>query len=149
MDQGAEQQQLHQWLSGNKQQVRESRFSSLLEMAPQQVAMITIRHSMRYGGIAANGLASTPYNVATGGTDFLDTAEGANNVYWSKTNSATGKSAKSYIPETPWNDSCAGSILFGFYGYPNGVDVLQQRCRREFPRHCRWQRCSQLRVLQT
>ena len=27
-------------------------------------------------GIQANGFASTPYNVATGGTDFLDTARG-------------------------------------------------------------------------
>jgi subtilase family serine protease len=72
-------------------------------------------------GIAANGLASTPYDVATGGTDFLDTVEGTNSTYWSKSNSATGKSAKSYIPEMPWNDSCAGSILFSFAGYTSGV----------------------------
>ncbi len=72
-------------------------------------------------GIAANGLASTPHNVATGGTDFLDTFEGTNSTYWSNSNSPTGKSAKSYIPETPWNDSCAGSILFTYFGYPNGV----------------------------
>ncbi|MGB7437579.1 MAG: S53 family peptidase [Candidatus Acidiferrum sp.] len=72
-------------------------------------------------GIAANGLASTPYNVATGGTDFLDTAENDNSLYWSSTNSSTGKSAKSYIPETPWNDSCAGSVLFEYYGYNNGI----------------------------
>ena len=37
-------------------------------------------------GIAANGLASTPYNVATGGTDFLDTYEGAISNYWGATN---------------------------------------------------------------
>ena len=37
-------------------------------------------------GIAANALASTPYNVATGGTDFLDTAEGSLSTYWSTTN---------------------------------------------------------------
>jgi len=73
------------------------------------------------GGIAANGLASTPYDVAVGGTDFLDTAEGTNSTYWSKSNSSTGKSAKSYIPEIPWNDSCAGSILFSFAGFKSGV----------------------------
>ncbi|HEX4227054.1 MAG TPA: S53 family peptidase [Bryobacteraceae bacterium] len=72
-------------------------------------------------GIAANGLASTPYNVATGGTDFLDTAEGSNSTYWSNSNNSAGKSAKSYIPETPWNDSCAGAILFEYFGYPDGV----------------------------
>ncbi len=72
-------------------------------------------------GIAANGLASTPYNVATGGTDFLDTAEGANSTYWSKTNSASGKSAKSYIPEMPWNDSCGSNVLYEYYGFTDGV----------------------------
>jgi subtilase family serine protease len=77
--------------------------------------------SYALGGIAANGLASTPYNFAAGGTDFADTANGTNSTYWSKSNSATGKSAKSYIPEIPWNDSCASDVLFGFAGYPSGV----------------------------
>jgi subtilase family serine protease len=72
-------------------------------------------------GIAANGLASTPYNVATGGTDFLDSFEGANDTYWSTTNSPTGKSAKSYIPEMAWNDSCASNVLFSFYGYASAL----------------------------
>lgn len=73
------------------------------------------------GGIAANGLASTPYNVATGGTDFLDTSEGTISNYWSATNDPIGRSAKSYIPEMPWDDSCGSSILAGFYGYTNLV----------------------------
>jgi pseudomonalisin len=72
-------------------------------------------------GIAANGLASTPYNVATGGTDFLDASENTIGTYWSSTNTASGKSAKSYIPEMPWNDSCASSILFTLYGYTDGL----------------------------
>jgi subtilase family serine protease len=72
-------------------------------------------------GIAVSGLASTPYNVATGGTDFMDSYDGTNSTYWSMTNSATGKSAKSYIPEMPWDDSCAGSILYSYEGYTNGV----------------------------
>jgi subtilase family serine protease len=67
-------------------------------------------------GIAANALASTPYDVATGGTDFLDTAEGSLSTYWSTTNNSAGGSAKSYIPEMPWNDSCASSVLFSYFG---------------------------------
>jgi subtilase family serine protease len=67
-------------------------------------------------GIAANALASTPYNVATGGTDFLDVAEGSINTYWSTTNDPVGRSAKSYIPESPWNDSCANSVLITYLG---------------------------------
>ncbi len=72
-------------------------------------------------GIAANGLASTPYDVATGGTDFLDTFENTNSTYWASTNNPIGKSAKFYIPEMPWNDSCGSSILFSFYGYKRSV----------------------------
>lgn len=59
-------------------------------------------------GLAVSGFASTPYNVAVGGTDFDQTPATAPN-YWSATNNGTtGASAKSYIPETTWNDSCAG-----------------------------------------
>lgn len=59
-------------------------------------------------GLAVSGFASTPYNVAVGGTDFDQTAVTAPN-YWSATNDpATGASAKGYIPETTWNQSCAG-----------------------------------------
>jgi len=59
-------------------------------------------------GLAVSGFASTPYNVAVGGTDFDQTPATAP-TYWNATNNATtGASAKSYIPETTWNDSCAG-----------------------------------------
>ena len=74
------------------------------------------------GGIQANALASTPFDVATGGTDFLDTAENNNAEYWTTTNSANRKSAKSYIPEMPWNDSCGSSVLAGYFNYTNLVD---------------------------
>jgi subtilase family serine protease len=72
-------------------------------------------------GIAASGFASTPYNIATGGTDFIDTPEGTNGTYWSLTNSASGASAKSYVPEMTWNDSCASNILYEYFGYTNGL----------------------------
>ena len=59
-------------------------------------------------GLAVSGFASTPYNVAVGGTDFNQTPATAS-TYWNATNDpTTGASAKSYIPETTWNDSCAG-----------------------------------------
>jgi hypothetical protein len=55
-------------------------------------------------GLQVNGLASTPYNVAVGGTDFN---QNTNNFqqYWSSTNSSIGESALGYIPEIPWDDS--------------------------------------------
>lgn len=61
-------------------------------------------------GLAVNGLASTPFNVAVGGTDFDE----VNNwtAYWSATNATTGTdmigtSALGYIPEIPWSQNCA------------------------------------------
>ncbi len=62
-------------------------------------------------GINVSGWASTIYNVAVGGTDFGDTFAGTNATYWSATNSAVLQSAVGYIPEIPWNDSCAGILL--------------------------------------
>ncbi|HTW63173.1 MAG TPA: S53 family peptidase [Bryobacteraceae bacterium] len=71
-------------------------------------------------GIGISSGASPPYNVAVGGTDFADTSLGTTNTYWGSTNSATFGSALSYIPEIPWNDSCAGSVLAVFLGYSVG-----------------------------
>ncbi len=68
-------------------------------------------------GINVSGFASTPYNVAVGGTDFGDSYARTNSTYWNATNTATYASAKSYIPEIPWNDSCASSLLSTYYGY--------------------------------
>lgn len=63
-------------------------------------------------GAAVNGIASTPFNVAAGGTDFDVTAANYQSTYWSAAPGATvggipDVSALSYIPETTWNDSCA------------------------------------------
>jgi subtilase family serine protease len=68
-------------------------------------------------GIGVSGWASTPYNVAVGGTDFSDTFSGTNSQYWGTKNASDYGSALSYIPETPWNDSCANSLLVTFFGY--------------------------------
>lgn len=65
-------------------------------------------------GINVNGWGSTPYNVAVGGTDFGDTFAGTNSTYWNSSNTAAYGSAKSYIPEIPWNDSCASALIAMF-----------------------------------
>jgi hypothetical protein len=63
-------------------------------------------------GLAINGIGSTPYNVAMGGTDFDDV--GNQSTFWNTTNSSTTTlpipaTAKGYIPEKTWNDSCASA----------------------------------------
>jgi subtilase family serine protease len=69
-------------------------------------------------GITVSGLASTPYNVAVGGTDFSDAVAGTTATYWNSGNTTLFASARSYIPEMPWNASCAGIIVAGYEGYP-------------------------------
>ena len=54
---------------------------------------------------SVNILASTPFTVAVGGTQFNDIANP--NTYWKSTNDpTTSESAISYIPENVWNESC-------------------------------------------
>jgi hypothetical protein len=56
-------------------------------------------------GLAVNATASTPFEVAVGGTDFDNPS-----AYFSTTsNPTTQASAQSYAPEITWNDSCAAS----------------------------------------
>jgi len=68
-------------------------------------------------GIGVSGFASTPYNVAVGGNDFGDSSLGTNANYWSSSNGPNYTSALSYIPEIPWNDSCASSLLAKYFGF--------------------------------
>jgi hypothetical protein len=75
-------------------------------------------------GLAVSGFASTPYNVAVGGTDFNQTPATAPN-YWNATNDpTTGASAKAYIPETTWNDSCAGFGIGQCTDNSNFLDII-------------------------
>ncbi len=68
-------------------------------------------------GIAVNAFASTPNNVAVGGTDFSDTFSGTNTTYWNSSNTSAFGSAISYVPEIPWNDSCASALVSAYEGY--------------------------------
>jgi len=64
-------------------------------------------------GLSVSGLASTPYNTAVGGTDLLWCPVTASSCtaapYWNKTNNSTNSNALGYIPEIPWNNTCAGA----------------------------------------
>src|SRR5438477_1729397 len=74
-------------------------------------------------GAAVSGLASTPYNVGVGGTQFNDTASPS--TYWSSTNNGTNQSSVlSYIPEIAWNESAnvtGGSGLWASSGGQSSV----------------------------
>ncbi len=77
-------------------------------------------------GASVNLLASTPFTVAVGGTQFNDIASPS--TYWNTTNNPnTHGSAKSYIPENVWNESCTvaqcGSSLAGLWSSGGGQSL--------------------------
>ena len=55
-------------------------------------------------GLQVSGYASTPYNIAVGGTDYNSLVTGFT-TYVNITNGTLQGSAKSYIPEVVWNQS--------------------------------------------
>ncbi|WP_058189093.1 Ig-like domain repeat protein [Terracidiphilus gabretensis] len=65
---------------------------------------------LSFYGEQVSGFASTPYNTAVGGTDFSGNY-GHTSQYWGSTNAADGSSALSYIPESPWNETCASTLV--------------------------------------
>ena len=62
-------------------------------------------------GLGVSGLASTPFNVAMGGTDFPNAS-----AYWNTSNGTPPESAASYIPESAWNSGCAATATTGSLG---------------------------------
>jgi subtilase family serine protease len=83
-------------------------------------------NTLSLSGLAVNGLASTPYNVAVGGTDLYGTYTNAA-AYWNTSNDPTTKqSAKSYMPELPWNNSCGNPQVLAAYqaiGYTDKTTI--------------------------
>jgi subtilase family serine protease len=86
-------------------------------------------------GLQVSGFASTPFNVAVGGTDFNDIDANGNvlSQFWSTTNTPTTQaSALSYIPEVVWNNSCSSNLwaVIGFGSDPlancNNTEVTGQ-----------------------
>ncbi len=65
-------------------------------------------------GLSVSGLASTPYNTAVGGTDLNWGATAS--PYWNSTNNTTnGSSAKGYMPEVPWNETCTNPLALAYF----------------------------------
>ena len=74
-------------------------------------------------GLNVNGIASTPFNAAVGGTDFNQYNKWTS--YWNSIDSSgTQESAKGYIPETTWNDSCTNGLAISL-GYGS---TAEQAC---------------------
>ena len=68
-------------------------------------------------GLQVNGMASSPYVTAVGGTDFTWSLipGGTAATYWNATNGAQLQTAKGILPEVPWNSTCANPLLLGVF----------------------------------
>jgi subtilase family serine protease len=97
--------------SSTYQQAVAEGMSVFVSSGDDNAASCDARQTSASHGIGVSGFASTAYDVAVGGTDFSDTYAGTNSTYWNSSNTSTYGSAKSYIPEIPWNNSCAGTLL--------------------------------------
>jgi len=98
------------------------------------------------GPVSVNILASTPYNVAVGGTVFNENGQ---TKYWNTTNGNGYESAASYIPENVWNESClaaqcgqsagiwagggGASTFFAKPSWQAGVTGIPNDGRRDLP----------------
>ncbi|HYM06337.1 MAG TPA: Ig-like domain repeat protein [Terriglobales bacterium] len=80
---------------------------------------------------SVNLLASTPFTVAVGGTELHDCdplpgCVDKTSTYWGSSGANSG-SAKSYIPENVWNESCTvaqcGSSLSGLWSSGGGQSI--------------------------
>jgi subtilase family serine protease len=70
-------------------------------------------------GLAVNGVGSTPYNVAVGGTEFnYPNPLNPPTSFWTASNGAGEVSAVGYIPEMTYNDSCTDEVIYStFLGF--------------------------------
>ncbi len=81
----------------------------------------TLVQTSSNGGLSAvntlsvNGIASTPWNVAVGGTDFYysDYATGGSSIatLWNATNDTSNGSLKAPLPEQPWDNAFGLNVV--------------------------------------
>ncbi len=80
-----------------------------------------------YAGLQVNGIASTPYNVAVGGTDFFYSQYAGGSLaiasqlsgYWSASTATPSVSLKHSVPEQAWNDYFGFNLVDG--GNPDNL----------------------------
>ena len=82
-------------------------------------------------GLQVNGLASSPYITAVGGTDFA-WQNVSYSTYWNATNaSGTQANAIGYINEIPWNGTCTSPYLLTTFF--SGENTSEQLCNDAAP----------------
>jgi subtilase family serine protease len=60
--------------------------------------------------VDANAFATSSNDTAVGGTDTADILDGTSSKYFNSTPNALYGTAKSYVPELTWNESCGNTL---------------------------------------
>lgn len=99
-------------------------------------------------GIGVSGWASTPYNVAVGGTDFGDSYAGTSSTYWGSTNTATFGSALSYIPRSRGMIRAPAACWRALWAIPRPTErrAFAPARQRGKTNWCRWRRAAAARA---
>ncbi len=75
-------------------------------------------------GLAVNGIASSPYVTAAGGTDFTwSFIDNGTSKYWNSTNGSHYQTAKGILPEVPWNSTCTNPLVYPLFGASSPEDL--------------------------
>lgn len=77
-------------------------------------------------GVDANALGTSPHDTGVGGTDTADILDGTTSQYFAPTPSVVGGSALSYVPEIPWNESCANGVAATAFGFTSALSFCQE-----------------------
>jgi subtilase family serine protease len=62
------------------------------------------------GSVDANAFATSPNDTGVGGSDTADVLEGTTKTYFNSMPNAVYGTAKSYVPELTWNESCGNTL---------------------------------------
>jgi len=101
----------HQYVSDLWEQASAQGVTVLISSGDAGAAACDQNYKYATHGLAVNGLASTHYDTAVGGTDLYGSYTNPSR-YWSPSNDPTTlQSALSYVQEAPWNDSCANPLV--------------------------------------
>ena len=79
-------------------------------------------------GLQVNGIASSPYVTAVGGTDLTwpFTPNVPLSTYWNLDNANNYSNAKSYMPEMVWNSTCTNPYLLNVFSSTNGTTLTSE-----------------------
>jgi Pro-kumamolisin, activation domain len=83
-------------------------------------------------GLAVNGMASSPYVTAVGGTDLAwNWIQNGQSLYWNATASKYakyGESATGYMPEISWNTTCANPLMVNYFSTTEKYATTEAVC---------------------